>query len=388
MTNLPDKYIIRTSDRAKFRNCRREWDFTSKIRANYEPTRISPALELGTAFHAGMEVYYYPSKWRKGKTIPYPVDGTEELAIGEFVRTVQEQLKANPYRDEPETRAEYADRIKQGKAMLQTYFAWARKNDKFWPIDVEREFEVPVLINGEPAYAIRSRDTGKVVELNTHGVAGFDSIPVVYQGRIDIEVLDWEGHEWAGDHKTAARLDDGDDIAWLDIDTQVSSYVWARTVEGKQTSGFFYTQISKSVAKPPKTNKDGSLSVAKNQGTNLQLYCEALDPKGRITPSNYREYLDQLGKQGEFMVWLEENEPRRVQRIQQHRSKREILHQENLIAMEAYDMLVEPNIYPNPSKFNCKYCAFKVPCQEEASSGFGAGLDMLAEDDNFRIRED
>src|SRR5947209_3560583 len=58
-----NKLIIRTSDRAYFKRCRQLWDFTSKIRMNYEPLVQPRPLEFGTAIHRGLEVYYNPETW-------------------------------------------------------------------------------------------------------------------------------------------------------------------------------------------------------------------------------------------------------------------------------------------------------------------------------------
>ena len=59
---MPDKLIVRTSDRGTFRRCRELWNFTSKIRENWEYVPGVEALDFGTAIHAALEVYYDPDR--------------------------------------------------------------------------------------------------------------------------------------------------------------------------------------------------------------------------------------------------------------------------------------------------------------------------------------
>ena len=56
------EYRITAEERARFKRCRRQWDFASPHRRNLHPTGfVEPALPA--ALKDALAVYYYPGTW-------------------------------------------------------------------------------------------------------------------------------------------------------------------------------------------------------------------------------------------------------------------------------------------------------------------------------------
>lgn len=288
------------------------WDFTSKIRQNYEPLQRIDALDFGTAMHKALEAYYQPSTWDDQAL-------KEAMATQAFLESVKDigtKVKIGPL--EFEQRWEELRAL--GLDMLAFYFHWAPSRDTFTPVYTEVEFEVP--IPGLP-------DT-------------------VYQGRIDLIVEDEYGY-WLVDHKTTAQFGDTE---WLALDDQCSSYAWAiRQQLGLEVRGVIYNELRKKAPKKPKVLRDGTLSVNKMQDTTYETYIQTIRELG-YKENAYQNILDYLKiSQREFV--------RRTKVIFRPETLQIV---ENRIRMEAAEMLDHPSIYPTPSRMNCQGCSFFAPC--------------------------
>lgn len=329
-----EPYVMRTSERANFKRCRRLWNYTSQNKRNLEPTRMNYHLAFGIAFHVGMEHYYEPERW----TFPEEVKRATAVKafIDEVKRQEKEEGKAKGGLDD-ERKQDYAERIELGIGMLNNYFEWAVDHDKFKPIAVEEKFQVIVPDeNGEPL-VVNGR-------------------PVVYQVRLDLLLEDEDERLWVLDHKTAGNFSD---LAFLDVDTQITSYAWAAQLHyGRKVAGLVYNEVRKAVPHEPKELKNGTLSQDKRQLTTYNLYMKAIRDRGLDT-APYRGMLDYLSAQPEQFV----------RRTQVHRSQTELAVQQQLIADEARDMVGTPSLYPNPHKFNCNGCDFRPPCTIENERG-------------------
>jgi len=318
---VSDKLAIRTSDRNTFRRCRMLWDFSSPIRKNYSPTRVPEALEFGTAFHSGLEEWYNPETWH------FPADVRLANALAVFSNITEEQraglMERMPFWSE-EDDDEFDARLDLGLKMVHNYCNYSAAIDKFTPLLVEYEFEIPLYYSDE-----LGRD-------------------VVYQGKIDMVVEDEHDDVYVWDHKTANRFDSTE---WLDIDTQISSYCWAMWKLGYDVKGFVYNQVYKGVPSRPKVLNSGKLSKDKNQSTTPELFRESIEELG-LKESDYTDFLE----------YLEQNPREYIRRTQVDRSDTELEIIEGIIYSEARDMVGSPWIYPNPSLFNCRMCEFKHPC--------------------------
>ena len=311
--------IIRTSDRQYFKRCRVLWDFTSKIRQNYEPIERIEALDFGTAMHSAMEAYYDPKTW--GDKVVMETNSMAAFLIA--IKEVQQKVRIGAL--DFEIRFEELKAL--GIGMLEHYFLWAPKRDQFRPILVEIEFEVPIPgMNGE----------------------------VVYQGRIDLVVEDEQGRYWLVDHKTTAQMADTE---WLALDDQCSSYAWAIKQQlGLNVSGVIYNELRKKAPRIPPVLKNGRLSVNKSIDTTYEMYLEEVQRKG----FKVEEYAGVL-------EYLKESPKEFVRRTRVTYGPRVLPIVEQRIQAEAREMLAwgkpEPvAIYPTPSRFNCNGCNFFRPC--------------------------
>lgn len=323
-----DKHIIRTSDRGLFRDCRQRWDFNSKIRLAYEPASSNPALEFGTAIHAGLEVYYDPDFW--------DIHYTErtEMAVARFLTVTAEQRRIfqRHFGEDFDKLVEYDARPELGEGMLRGYAEWANQKDAFKPLYVEIEFEVPV---PDPILPQRQFQV--------------DGLPVFYQGRIDMLVEDDEGY-WIVDHKTAATFKEKE--AYLMLDQQCGSYIWALQEQmGIKVEGVIYNELRKEIPHEPKVLKSGMLSVDRRQLTTAELFGKKAAELGQ-DPEHY----------GEYFNWLKEQPNKYFRRQPVTRSQAELKQLGNNISREAWDMLTSPYIYPNPGEYKCQGCAFRAPC--------------------------
>ncbi len=332
------KHIIRTSDRGTFRNCRQEWDWSSKIRDNLEPAQRYAPFEDGTTWHEALAVYYDPRTWHllaTSATAAVVHQAARDKLLQ--VHTEQVALAVKLYADEalPEERMEeYAERFTMLQGMLEHYFKYAPTVDNFTPIKIEIEFEVPVETpNGKP-YII-------------------DNSPVMYQGRLDGIVQDPQGRYWIFEHKTAGQMGRTE---WLELDAQCGSYAWAIQKQlGVKIAGIIYSQALKAIPKPikrlAKPYKGRNYSSNKQARTTLELFTEALEKEGEPL-THYTEYLNYLREEGNPFF----------RRIEIYRNEAALETMGRNIFYEAREMLNLPIIYPSPSFFGCNGCRFREPC--------------------------
>lgn len=351
------KYIIRTSDRMQFKECRRAWDFGSKIRQNLSLAKAPIYLDFGTAIHAALQVYYDPARWLEDRHV------VQAEAIIAFHFSMNEQRDAylkHVGKDhlDGDMLEEYVRHMEMGRGMLHNYFAWAPNNDRFHPVYAEIEFEVPVPCQLEFVWQLpegfKSID-GHLYKLAPNAV---DWWPVVYQGRIDLIVEDEYGELWIWDHKTAGQMRE-DVIMHLEMDEQTGSYCWAIQEQlGVKIAGVLYNELYKGVPEPPKMNKVQRkgcwYSVSRSQDTSYEVYLKtvATEDKAAFEQGLYDDILRFLKAEGN----------KYFRRTQAHRSQTELQNLGRNICAEAIDMLGDPLIYPNHSRFRCHRCWFRSPC--------------------------
>lgn len=345
----PTKLAIRTSDRKTFKDCRLQWDFSSPLRENKEPKYPGEALVFGTAVHKGWEVYYDPERRAQ-----YDMPTLQKLAVAAMVA----ELK--PFKDGYDL--DTFDKYKVlGIDMLTYYFEWAPANDvSLVPLAVEMDFCIPIGYI-RPTGSFCSFDNHMSIEERNETLLweNTELKPVVYEGRIDLVFKDTKtGKVWIVDHKTTSQFSD---TFYLSIDTQVSAYAWAMDKLGFDVAGIIYNEQLKKVPSPPSELKSGRLSVAKNQGTTVELFLGELN----MTLDDYVASGTGDDKYDEFVDYLINNPTDYVRRTPIGRNKQELAKQGEYILMETEEMLIDPNIYPTPNKMVCNYCAFRGPCLAE-----------------------
>src|ERR1700758_1327588 len=76
-------YRITADERARFKRCRRQWDFASPHRRDLEP--IAPAeSSVGAAVIEALAVYYYPGTW------DWPHELTQSLVQKSLERSLED----------------------------------------------------------------------------------------------------------------------------------------------------------------------------------------------------------------------------------------------------------------------------------------------------------
>ena len=206
---VTDVLPVHTSDTATFKKCRRRWDWTSPMRYNLRP-RVSVAginfnLAFGTAIHSALESYY------GNKQNPAEIFLREWDELAENVNSVNEGWMT-------ENREQFDKHRDLGNGMMTYYEEWAQTHDNFEVVSTEHLFSV---------------DTG----LRAHNIDTGVYKPVHYRGRMDMVVRDLDtGRYGIVDHKTSSQNQDGGEeyVVKLDMDEQVTRYVWAAQLEAEQ----------------------------------------------------------------------------------------------------------------------------------------------------------
>jgi len=316
----------------------------------YEPFRLKDYLDIGLAWHSALENWYTPHWYTK------PNDGFDarlgsSLIVLEETRVEQMQAILKAGVDDPELDKQFSQDTVLLREMLRNYAKWSVLNDEFETVFVEKEFEVPIQYFGLDTFFCPTCRA-----INTWADCEHDKGPVVYQGRVDGLVKDFDGNHYILEHKTAGQLSGTN---WLAMDEQTGSYIWAlREMLKIDIKGVIHTTTLKRIPEAPKVLKSGLLSVDKRQSTDLMHYGEAITKQH---PNWMAEAIE--AQYGEMLRFLESDAaPVFIRRVVMDRSQEMIDDIGNRIYYEAVDMLSDPAIYPNVSPINCNPCPFFAPC--------------------------
>lgn len=384
MTELTDEKLlelnlvhpIHTTERRSFRSCRRRWNWI--FREFYYPTVQHRALEFGIAFHEAMETWYDPVTWKD----PERELVNQSLALTVFNNRVKEQL--NGYRKlngepSPELKADYEDRVALGRSMIKYYTdKISPMLDKgFTPVGVEVPFEISLGFNCKCDICWRrwitsshgtlwavdffgAQDIKDLIGKPTEKAReAWKGLPVTYGGRVDMIAQDNLGRLWLFDWKTTAKImEQGNEESFLELEDQVTSYVVAFHRLGRPVAGFVYHEQKKAVPEPPqeltRMVKGRKFSTAKNANTTFEIF------EAHVAEHDSLAY--QYGLYDDYIAWLRRDGPQFYQRHQVHRNRHQIETAWNDMVAEARDIIENPRIYPQPSRFGCNTCAFRQPC--------------------------
>lgn len=392
MVELPEKFVIRNSDRQHFKKCRQSWDFGSKLRGGHQSVSSAEPLEFGSAIHAGMEAIYNP-EWLNSPLVVVEAEAHQRFLT--YMKGWRKRLHEHDLYKGTAMETRWPELIELGRGMLTRYIDWAEQEDHDWElVHTEIEFEVPIpirnrklqeQINENPKYfsvvgntawfALETVDgvdnclvvtvetiTSSAGEHDSSWNAEYIHIPVYHQGRIDnLMRFKPTGKIWVWDHKT--EKDVKYSYEWLELDTQGGTYLWAiKEVLGVDAEGVMFNYLVKDIPKPPKILKSGKVSKDKSQRTTKELLIEAVEYNLECNPFDYKEFIDNF------------EEPTYFHREEVLRSSDDLDSIGVAIAQEAMDMIGNPYIYTNPSQFACGYCAFKGPCRVVQDGGDPAYL--------------
>lgn len=234
------KVVIRTSDRALFKRCRRKWGWHSGLRKNLRIKDTPSYFWIGTGGHFALEDYHGYNHFG------HPVE-----AFNAYVTACKEYKRANGH-GLPD---DWQEQANLGQAILDYYLLWMQT----------RDHHETVWIDSQPQVEIKCE-----IVLPVLAPPGFDV--VVYQLTLD-RLVEIEGEYWITDYKFYKQMSSND----LDFDAQMSAYIWgAQTIFEKPIAGAILHELIKKVPVEPRILSSGKLSHAANQSTTHRLYREAL----------------------------------------------------------------------------------------------------------------
>lgn len=350
-------HTIHVSERRAFRNCRQRWQWA--YAEDLHGTDSIRALEFGLAYHHAMEKFYDPETWHLDKMV------LAEHAIAEFKRYTIDTYRKFVQRGMSDDRlaADFEDRLVSGEQMLRHYFnEVAPETDTFVPLEVEIAFEVPLLDpDGKYILCQCSRCVTRAA-----GIAPFADrswtdwlgLPVTIGGRLDALVRDTEtGELMVLDWKTAATLMQENELDFLEMDDQISTYLLAMHKLGMNARRFIYHEERKAAPQPPepltKRYRGRMYQASKDLPTSYDVYYETVaegDPAGLA-----------MGAYDDYLKWLKNEGPKFYQRTIVGRNDAQLRSTEHFIYLEYLDML-SGRIYPNQSRKQCSWCNFFEPC--------------------------
>jgi len=180
-------FRIDPEQRARFKRCRRQWDFASPHRRGLEPVdNTGPALPA--ALKDALAVYYYPGTW----------DWQHNLKQSLVHKAVERSL----------TDVGAGDLVETAAALLDCYDAWASTIDNFAPVKIDHDVTGMVTDPAEPERGL----------LTPNGSG------VVYACRVDLLAVDTADDYWVVRHQI---VDDWQDPDTLVRDEEAIAACWA-----------------------------------------------------------------------------------------------------------------------------------------------------------------
>jgi hypothetical protein len=304
-------YRIDASDRAAFKRCRREWDFSSRNRCNLEPVPRPGSIDLNQALRDALAVYYFPGMWEWDRVIVQP------LVHQALDRSVHSQTEAGI---DDQLRKEA---LNWGHALLDAYAAWAPSVDHFTPIRVDTDFEINVPDPAEPGANLLTPANDEIR----------------YRGRVDLLVIDSDDAYWVVQHRLVTDAWADQDSLQLDEQTIVWAWAWPQFYLGMQISGTVYNEIRSNAA---------------------ELSTAAPLPVGRMEMRHRRMYARSGTVTGER---LHTEGTDAFRRTQIRRSEAELAAAGlNLAAEVSTATRANLNVYPSPAPGVCGRCSYRSPC--------------------------
>lgn len=342
---------IHTSEMRSFLSCRRRWNWSH--REGYVSHSSPKPLELGIAFHKGMEVVYDPDKW--STTTP---EQKLQAAIDMFTTTCEAQ-RYNFLRTTNQDHLlsadgdDYAERIELGIGMLKYYCLEIHPHYDNWfkPVMVEVAFQVPIEFEG---ISLRcSADDGFCGQLHSANA------PVTFDGRIDAIIEDIvNGGYFIWDHKSAKQIRKDDRL--LQLDPQVRGYAWAALVQlDLDIRGFLYVEYRKDYPRKPemlsRRYKGRSFSTNKDAPTDYENFINTI--------KRYDATALQEGCYDEYLAHLKSKDaPQFHKRFPIVQNRKQLHNAGQVIYDIAREMTMDDlNIYPQVG-MSCGGCAYYIPC--------------------------
>jgi hypothetical protein len=305
-------YRITEDDRARFKRCRRQWDFAS--RRGLEPvTPVEPVLSA--VLKDALAVYYYPGTW------DWQPEVRQSLVHKALARAITE-IGA----------AAVTDLLPTATALLDSYDAWASTVDDFAPVKIGHDVQGLVPDPRDPE----------------RGLTTPDGSAVIYTCRIDLLAVDAADEYWVVRHQI---LDEWQQLDALIGDEAAVAACWAWEQEylGMEISGTIHNQLRLAGPFDPPADSAKCAPVRQSEPSG----------GGRAIPQHRR--LSARTSRSDETGHIEQSSAGPLRRTRIRRSRAEIGAVGALIAAEAIQMSSDPAIYPTFAA-HCQTCEFSAPC--------------------------
>jgi hypothetical protein len=308
-------YRIDPEERARFKRCRRQWDFASPHRRGLEPDGVVEDA-FAAAVKDALAVYYYPGTW----------DWEHGLKQSLVHKALERSLDD----------AGGTDTRSAAIALLDCYDAWACTVDDFAPVKIGQDVQGLVPDPYEPE----------------RGLLTPDGSGVIYACRVDLLAVDAADQYWVVRHQI---VDDWQDPQSLirDEEAVAACWAWERDYMSMQIAGTVHNEVRIGA---PLEFPDVKTDVTRRGQTVAQH-----EPSGggRSIPQHRR--MSALQSQTTSAIRFDQRTAGVLRRTRIRRRRDEIDAIGIQIAAEAGDMAMEPVIYPNPAA-HCAVCDFNAPC--------------------------
>ncbi|WP_433658948.1 hypothetical protein ACQPW1_42475 [Nocardia sp. CA-128927] len=321
------EYRVSAADRAAFKRCRRQWDFSATARRCLSPVRQT-TYDLDRAVRDALAVYYFPGMWDWDAGIVLPL---VSKALDNSLGRQRAEIGGDP--------ADWQTAVDRTHLLLERYFTWAPTVDRFSPIRVETDFDAIVPDPNDPE----------------RGLAGPDGGGIHYTGRIDLLAIDEYDRYWVVRHRLIDEPFPSTEQLVLDEDSVAACWAWERFYDGMEVAGTIYNELA--VQDDERSPRNPSKSERRRGGIPQH------EPSGggRGVSSPRRIYVK--GRPAETTDRITQIEGNGLRRTTIRRNPAEIHTAGAQLAAEILDM-VRPDIrvYPNPAPAQCSTCAFVAPC--------------------------
>ena len=328
-------YLVSPDDRAAFKRCRRQWDFSASARRRLRPVH-RPAPDLDRAIRDALAVYYFPGMWDWDSAIVLPL-----VSKGLDKALARQQAELAGDADVPPDTATWEELSDQAHELLERYLSWAPLVDRFSPIRVATDFDALVTDPEDPE----------------RGLMTPEGDAIHYAGRIDLLAIDEHDRYWIVRHRVRSGPLPHTEQLMLD-DEQVSAcWGWSRFYDGMEVAGTIYNELM-TAAEADVPDSDPLPLVEHPRGGIPQN-----EPSGggRGVSSLRRMYVK--GREEESYERVRQRTGPGFRRTIIRRGRDEVSDAGRRIAEEAMEMVSAGlSTYPNPDPEHCATCAFVAPC--------------------------
>jgi hypothetical protein len=310
------EYPISPDERARFKRCRRQWDFVSPHRRDLEPTERLDTSTLPAAVKDALAIYYYPGTW----------DWQHELKQSLVHKALRRSL------DDAGT----LEGLEAGTALLDCYDAWAVTVDDFAPVKIEHDVRALVPDPTDPE----------------RGLMAPDGSAVIYTCRVDLLAVDAADEYWVVRHQIVDDWRPLEELM-LDEETAAACWAWEQDYINMQIAGTIHNEVR---IGGPLDLPAGETSAA---GKPKSVAQHEPSGGGRSIPQHVRVNVRDLRSADASRI--DQRTAGVLRRTRIRRSRDEIAAVGGQLAAEALDMTGAPVPYPSPGP-HCLFCEFTEPC--------------------------